>query len=65
MDKFKKKDIVWDNILEVYAIVYSKPCLLAYNNGIGYGIKLLTGQNIGKRLYVKESELILVDRKND
>jgi len=58
MNKYKKGDIViWDN---QEAIIYSKTsCQLAYNNGIGYGIKLLTGQNIGKKLYISETQITL------
>jgi len=56
MDKFKKGDLVlW---FGKRAIINSKnPCQLAFNNGIGYKIKLISGKNI----WVKESQLLKIE----
>ena len=56
----KNKDIViWQGIK---AQIIGGPVDLAYNNGIGYKIKLLEGQSIGKRLYVKGTQLKMEDK---
>lgn len=51
MNNFKINDkVIWFN---EKAVIISKEVTLAYNNGIGYKIKLLSG----KRLYVIKEQL--------
>jgi hypothetical protein len=54
LDKFKKGNkVIWFG--EVVIISSKNPSLLAFNNGIGYKIKLSNGKNI----WVSENQLKL------